>query len=372
MRFRSDSLPLQSTDCMHASSILPLHDRLRQTIAVLLLLGMGGGISPSPATGQETGAGAFSRLGFGARGMALGNALVADYSSDVSPHYNPALLPATTSQRVSISAALMSFDRELQFLEFTAPLGPSAGIGLSFTHAGVSNIDGRDRDGYHTETLSTDEFALSLAFGNRFAEWLSVGTALTIYQSSIVAEVDPARSLGVNVGVGVQATDRLYLAGTVNDLLARYKWNASAVGGSSHTDRFPVRVRLGASYSLYDERLRLLGEVESRYTARDRRVHDFIVTTGGPLSRTRTESFLFHDFRGRVGASYQAVESFVVRTGLDRIGAGGVSGLRPSAGFGVRQSIGNLDLRLSYTATLEPYVRTLMNTGTVELFLSGE
>ena len=333
-------------------------------------VGMGGGLSS--AVGQDTGAGAFSRLGFGARGIALGNALVADYSSDASPHYNPALLPATDSQRVSTSAALLSFDRELQFLEFTAPLGPSAGVGLRFTHAGVSNIDGRDQDGYHTETLSTDEFALSLAFGNRFVDWLSVGVALTLYQSNFISAVDPARGLGVDAGVGVQATDQLYLAGAVNDLLARHQWNASAIGGSSHTDRFPVRVCIGASYALYDGRLRLLGEIESRYTARDRRVRDFIVTTAGPSRRTRTESLLFYDLRGRIGASYQAVESLTIRGGLDRIGVGGVSGLRPSAGFGVRQSIGNLDLRLSYTATLEPYVRTLMNTGTVELFLSGE
>jgi len=343
--------------------------RLGRSALLALCLGVGLMGGASSVTAQDTGTGAFSRLGFGARGMALGNALVADPSADVSPHYNPALLPSASGQRISASAALLSFDRELQFLEFTAPVGPTAGIGLSLTHAGVSDIDGRDANGAHTETLSTDEFALTLAFGNRFADWISVGTALTLYQSDLVPDVDPVRSIGIDVGVRVQATDRLSLAAALNDLLAKYEWNTSAVGGGTHTDRFPVRVRLGAGYSLLGERLRLLAEVESRYTARERRVPDFIVTSGGPQRRSRTESFLFHDLRGRIGASYQLVDILEARAGIDRIGVNDVDGLRPSAGFGVRQSVGDLDLRISYTATLEPYVRTVMNTGTVELFL---
>ena len=355
---------------MHAALIASLFRRAARSALLIVVLGAGlsgGGVAP--AIGQDTGAGAFSRLGFGARGMALGNALTADPSADVSPHYNPALLPSASGQRVSASAALLSFDRDLQFLEFTTPLGPTAGIGLSFTHAGVSDIDGRNADGVHTETLSTDEFALSLSFGNRFADWFAVGTALTLYQSDLVPEVDPVRGFGVDLGVSVDATDRLRLAGTVHDLLAEYSWDASAVGGSSHTDRFPVRVQLGASYGLLDERLRLLAEVESRYTERDRRVQDLLVTSTGPQQQARTESFLVHDLRGRVGASYQPVDILKVRVGLDRIGVDDASGLRPSAGFGVRQTVGNLDLRIHYTATLEPYVRTVMSTGTVELFL---
>ncbi len=356
---------------MHGSLIAPLLRRSGRSALLIVVLGVGlavGG-TPSPALGQDAGAGAFSRLGFGARGMALGNALVADASADVSPHYNPALLPSASGQRISASAALLSFDRELQFLEFTTPLGPTAGIGLSLTHAGVNDIDGRNADGVHTETLSTDEFALSLAFGNRFADWFSVGTALTLYQSDLVPEVDPVRGFGVDLGVRVQATDRLSLGGTVNDLLAKYEWDASGIGGGSHTDRFPVRVHLGASYALLGERLRLLAEVESRSTERDRRASDILVTSGGPRQQSRTESFSLLDVRGRVGASFRLVDILEVRAGLDRIGVDGTTGLRPSAGFGVQQSVGNLDLRISYAATLEPYVRTVMNTGTVELFL---
>lgn len=321
------------------------------------------------ARGQDTGAGAFSRLGFGARGIAAGNALVADPSSDVSPYYNPALLPAASGQRVSASAALLTFDREMQFLEFTTPLGPTAGVGVNLIHAGINDIDGRNRDGYRTRTFSTEEYALSLAFGNRFAERLSLGATLTLYQADLVPRIEPVRSLGITVGVGIQATEQLYVAGTVRDLLAKYEWDASAVGGRAHTDRFPVQGRLGVSYSLREERLRLLAEIESRFTPRDRRTREILVTAGGPEQRARTEAFLLHDLRSRIGISYRPVDILTIRTGLDRLGVDTVSGLRPSAGFGVQQTLGELELRLSYAVALEPYVRTAMNVGTLELFL---
>ena len=36
-------------------------------------------------------AGAFARMGFGARGLSMGNALVSDAFGDVSGYYNPSL-----------------------------------------------------------------------------------------------------------------------------------------------------------------------------------------------------------------------------------------------------------------------------------------
>jgi hypothetical protein len=314
--------------------------------------------------------GAFARLGFDARGIALGNALVADAAADASPYYNPALLPTASQQRVAGSAALLAYDRQLQSLEFTTPLGPTAGVGLGLLHAGVGNIDGRDANGVHTETLSTDEFAVSLSFGNRFAERLSVGASLTLYQSDVVPDASPARSLGVDLGAAYRVTPRLKLAGAVTDLLASYEWSTGEVGGRSRADDFPVRVLLGGSYTLADGRVRVLGEVESRVVTRDRPVVDRIVTTtGGPDRRTRTEEVRLTDLRGRIGMAYRPLDILVLRAGVDRLGAGALDGVRPSAGFGLRQQLGELDLRLSYAAALEPNVRTLMNVGSLEIFL---
>jgi hypothetical protein len=131
-----------------------------------------------------------------------------------------------------------------------------------------------------------------------------------------------------------------------------------------------VRVLVGGSYTLLDGRLRLQGEVESRFVGRDRRVPGRVVTTtGGPREETQTDTFLLHTLQGRMGASYRPVDILSLRAGLDRLGVDGTDGLRPSAGFGVRQTVGELDVRLGYAAALEPHVRTVMHLGTLEVFL---
>ncbi|PSQ95298.1 MAG: hypothetical protein BRD55_11290 [Bacteroidetes bacterium SW_9_63_38] len=322
-----------------------------------------------PGYGQAVGVGAFSRLTFDARGLAMGNALVGDAASNVSPYYNPALLPNATRQRVSGSAALMAYDRQLQSLEFTTPLGPAAGVGVGVLRAGVSNIDGRNTDGERTETLSTDEFAVSLSFGNRFWNRLSVGVNFTLYQSDVIPDTSPTRGLGIDIGATYRVTSRLTLAGSVNDLLAKYDWDTSTVDGESRTDRFPIRVLLGGSYEVAADRLQVLAELESRYQLLDRTVEQVEERSSGPRTVRRTETVLRQSFRGRMGVEYRPIDILALRLGVDRIGIDGTDGVRPGAGFGLRQSIGELDLRVSYGVAMEPYVRTFINMGTVELFL---
>lgn len=338
-------------------------------VGTLLLCGTLAGVSET-VYAQGGGAGAFSRLGFDARGVAQGNALVASSASDVSPYYNPALLPAVSGQRVSGSTAVLAYDRQWQSLEFTTPLGPTAGVGVGLIHGGVRDIDGRTPDGTHTEMLSTDEYAVSVSFGNEFTDHLRLGVNLTLYQSDLVPDANPVRGFGVDLGVTYRLSPRLQVAGAVTDLLAKYDWSSSSTGGRGHVDRFPLRIRVGGSYVLREGRVRLMAEVESRFADRGRREIDAVVTTTrGPRRQVRTERYVLHTVMARIGGTYRPVKILSLRAGLDRIGTGDAEGLRPSAGFGVHQDIGDLKLRLSYAAAMEPYVRTFMNFGTLEVFL---
>ena len=341
---------------------------LRLAACFALLLGLLGASSPA-ASGQDLGTGAFARMGFGARGIAMGNALVADPSGNVSAYYNPALAPTATGQRIAASAALLSFDRELQFLEFTTPLGPTAGLGFGLIHAGVGDIDGRDVNGVRTETLSTDEFNIFLAFGNRFAERVSVGAALKLYQANYGGFVDEPLSFALDLGAAVTITERLRAGLAIHDLLAKYEWDASTPGGQSVTDDFPVRIRAGLAYSLLEGRLRLVGEYESRFTERERGVRAPVATTAGPRARTETSALTLHNGRARLGAEYQLVEVLAVRAGFDRLGVDGTAGTRPSAGFGLDQTLGSLDLSVGYAVVLESYTRNAMHLFTLGLFL---
>jgi hypothetical protein len=336
---------------------------LASLLAALLLL-------PLTATAQEdVAAGAFARMGFDARGMALGNALGADTSPGVSPYYNPALAPNATEQTLTASVGLLSFDRQLQSLQFATPLGPTAGVALGLIRAGVDDIDGRDANGNRTETLSTDEFALFLAFGNRFAERISVGASLKLFQANYLDDADNPLGFGLDLGVTYELNERGTLAVAASDLLAKYEWNTSAQGGRTNTDRFPVRLRLAGRYAfLEDGRLSVMAEYESRLTRRENRQRVPALSGGAPTTRFRTESLLLHRSGARLGVAYPLAEILEIRGGLDRIGVDGTSGLRPSAGFGLRESIGELDVEASYAFVLEPYVTDTLNFISLRLF----
>lgn len=339
----------------------------RFLLAIGLLLGLGVG----SVAAQDVAPGAFARNGFDARGIAMGNALLADLSGNASPYYNPALAPYHSGQNLSASVAFLSMDRELQFLQFATPIRPSAGLAVGLIHAGVSNIDGRDASGYHTETLSTDEFALFLAFGNRFDERLSAGAALKLYRSDLLDTVESPITLGVDAGVTYEVSPALHVGLVVNDLLARYAWDTSSAfeGGRSTTDRFPVRIRVGGMYRLLNDRLHLTAEYESRFTERQQRLRVPTMAGASVSTAFETERLVLHGSRFRLGASYRFVDVFTVRGGLNRIGAGDVEGLRPSAGFGVEQPLGNLNVRAAYAVVLEPYVRDGMHLLSLQIFL---
>ena len=338
--------------------------------AVLL---MGLALAAPRVQAQDAAAGAFARNGFDARGMAMGNALIADLSGNASPYYNPALAPYTTNQHLSASAAFMSMDRELQFLQFATPIQPSAGAALGIIHAGVTNIDGRNSDGYHTEDLSTDEFGLFLAFGNRFGERLSAGASLKLYRAEYLDTVDPVLTFGLDLGLTYEVMEQFQLGLVVSDLLANYNWNTSTgFGGSggSVTDRFPVRVRLGGSYSLMDGKAQLVAEYESRFTAlEEQRFAAGVSSSGAPGRALQTESYLVHGSRFRIGGAYRPVDILSLRAGINRIGVGDAAGIRPSAGFSVRETVGELNVEAEYAFVLESYVRDDMHLLTLKLFL---
>ncbi len=109
--------------------------------------------------------GAFSRMGFGARGMGMGNAISAVKDGNLVSYYNPALAPFQEGNSFQTSYSFLSLDRTLNFINFTrkfemgrqvdadgnAKPKSTAGISVGLINAGVSKIDARDSEGNKTE-----------------------------------------------------------------------------------------------------------------------------------------------------------------------------------------------------------------------------
>jgi hypothetical protein len=321
------------------------------------------------AAGQSVGA--FTRIGFGARGIGLGNALVADRSGNASAFYNPALAPFARGQQLELATAFMRFDRQLQHLQFGSPL-EKAGIAAGLVHAGVSSIDGRDSNGFHTEDLSTDEFAFFLGFGLRLTERVSAGINLQLFRSDLFDALSAETSIGLDIGVAAAVTEDLTLGLVFDDLLAKYKWDTSGLfggAGGSTTDRFPTRIRLGAAYELPGGRARVLAELESRISSLDYREVNVELVGDVPLETVDERIVDLQTTHVRFGAEYDLHRSLVVRVGVDRIGFDELSEIRPGAGFTVEQDVGSLRAGFDYVFQLEPYAVGTFHMIALRIFL---
>ena len=218
---------------------------------ILILLLTGFTISTLAQSGGQ--AGSFSRMGFGPRGMAMGNALISNTSNGVYSYYNPALAAQSAGTQVDFSTAAMSFDRSLNTASGTFELPPTAGASFSIINANVSDIDGRTSSGYHTDMLSTQEYQIAAAFGQQITDHFSVGIGLKYYISDLHNDLPSATTLGLDIGMLYLFSDRLQAAAVIRDLLASYSWSSGTLYGdnsSARTDDFPKQIQFGLSYQL--------------------------------------------------------------------------------------------------------------------------
>jgi hypothetical protein len=275
--------------------------------------------------------GAYSRMGFGARGMGMGNATTALISGDVVGYDNPALLPWVEYRHASASFGMLSLDRSLNFLAFSMALPPQAGLSAGIINSGVSDIDGRDADGIPTGALKTSENQAFLSFGVRTKIGLSFGTTVKLLYYHLYTDMT-SLTAGVDLGACYRATDDLTVAATVRDINSKYKWDSSvlfAEQGSTSEDRFPTRVTVGAAYRLPDS----IGTV----------------TADCEFSNASTITL-------RAGAEVPLVEALTIRAGIDRIDLKEKgSGVRPAFGFTLQQPVYSLMGRLHYVFVLEPF-----------------
>lgn len=278
--------------------------------------------------------GAFGRMGFGARGMAMGNALSAVSTGEIAGYYNPALLPFAASRSGSASMGLLSLDRSLNFLSFAMPLPPKAGLALGIINSGVSNIDGRDSDGEPTGPLRTSENQAFLGFAIRFGPAFSAGVNVKLQYYHLYTDIT-STTVGFDFGAYYLLTPELGAAVTLRNVNSRYKWDTGSLfgqRGQTTEDLFPQLYTAGLSYRLGDS----LGVVAAEIEFSDK------------------ETIL-----ARAGAEVTILPEFSLRAGIDRIDIKEKgNGIKPSFGFTLRKPLGNWIPAVHYAFILEPFSPT--------------
>lgn len=271
--------------------------------------------------------GSFSRMGFGARGMAMGNAGNAITLGSLGSYYNPATIAFTKTPAFEASVGLLSLNRSLQFAHFTTRIPPAAGFSISAVRAGVSNIDGRNRDGLHTGYLSVAENLFSFSFGVRISEHIAAGLSIKLFHYNLYDDMS-STTVGLDLGVLYSLNQNISFAAGVKDINSKYKWNSTVLyeqQGRTTEDNFPVLFHAGGAYLSKDKTLLLSlhGEYSEAY--------DFILRAG-------VEAFV--------------TEQIILRGGIDNVLDDVLS--KPSLGIGIRYPVRDWLPSFNYTLVFEP------------------
>ena len=306
----------------------PVPSTLCACIAIVVMTS----VSPDRVIAQIGGeAGAFSRLGFAARGIGMGNAMTAVTTGDLAGYYNPALLPWSRFRQGSATFGVLSLDRSLNFLSYSQPVPPNAGISVGIINAGVSNIDGRDANGDPTGPLRTSENEISLGFGARLKSGLSLGINVKLLYYHLYTDI-ASTTAGVDFGLAYTVRDVVTIGATVRDFGSRYKWNTSNLygdlGGETEND-FPQLYTLGLAWMLPDS----------------------IGTVAADLEFSSVKTMI-----GRLGVEVPLIPELTVRAGVDRIDLKeSGNGVRPAFGFTARKDFNDWTPAVEYAFVLEPF-----------------
>ncbi len=331
--------------------------------------------SAFPSFAQNGGyAGSYTRMGFGPRGMAMGNAMTSVEDEGIYGHYNPALAAGINDNQIDISAAAMTFNRSLNALNVTFKLPPDAGLNVGILNAGVGSIDGRSNSGYHTENFSTREYQFFTDFGIRLTTKLQAGIGIKFSYANYSNSVPGALGTGFDVGILYRPTSRLAIGVALQDMLSYYRWDTQKLyntSGSLQTkDKFPTRIKIGLSYRFLNNKLLLATDFENRVQYADAMSYQVSDNAGIPTQYLVSQPVTNSSQQLRFGAAYRLDKRFTLRAGwqLNDLSNPGDSNI-PSLGFSIHLPFDKFSPSIDYAFIREPNGLTFMHVFALRLIL---
>lgn len=289
-------------------------------------------------------AGAFSRMGFGARGMGMGNAVSAVTDGNLVSYYNPALSVFQIGNSFQATYSFLSFDRKLNFINFTKKFQfknndtsstrkftPVAGFSAGIINSGVTNIDERDNQGFKTGDISTSENQFFLSFANRFSNRLAIGIAVKFYYYKLYDKIT-SNGFGIDLGILYSLNRNMNISMMISDINSKYKWDTSPIydtEGKTSENKFPILKKIGVSYKFDNPNLIASVEFEN--------------------SNAGTNII-------RIGAEYNIYDQLYLRSGIDKWNLSNSDfPVRPSFGFSYSKNIEKLTIGIDYAYVIESY-----------------
>lgn len=290
--------------------------------------------------------GAFSRIGFAARGIGMGNAMSSITEGELVSYYNPAVTPYQENNSFQAGYSFLTLDRALNFFNFTKRFDfysskdtntvnrkprTTAGLSVGIINSGVHNIDGRDNNGLPTGELSTSENQFFIGLAARISEKISIGLTTKFFYYSLYENIS-STSVGFDIGALYRINENFNISLVVADLMSKYQWDTAPIyeqEGIKTEDNFPNLRKFGASYR--NKELGLLGSIEFEN------------------SSVKTNIL-------RAGVEYNIYDQFYIRGGIDQFNVSNTDWpVKPSLGFSFFQPFSNFVVGVDYAFQIEQY-----------------
>ena len=270
-------------------------------------------------------AGGFLRMGASARAMAMGSGFTAEIDAGFAAYHNPGSIVFTNKRQLGFSHHFLPLSRRFMAANFSAPIPPSAGLGIAWISAGTDKIDGRTSSGEHTQYLSTSEDAFIISFAQQILPWFSAGLNVKILKHQLPMNTMDlsGKGMGMDFGVFIRTEKGANLAFMVQDLNSRYHWKTDKIfeRGKEYVEQFPTFYRAGTTF-----------HYGKAYVAAD----------GGMIMNGKE----LLGYTIRIGGEYPYMDHYFIRAGL---GNG-----RMSVGVGVDWSLlKDNDAKLDYAFVFE-------------------
>ncbi|MFA5803511.1 MAG: hypothetical protein WC879_02605 [Melioribacteraceae bacterium] len=321
--------------------------KLKQIILFSLLIISAVTLSAQPKMSKiNSSAGAFSRIGFGPRGIAMGNSLSAVKEGNLISYYNPAVSVFQNGNSFQSGYSFLSLDRKLNFVSFTRRFDfyskkdsalenrkprTSAGLNVGLINSGVSNIDERDNQGFKKGTLTTSENQFFISVAIKFSEKVAAGFSTKFYYYKLYQDIT-STGLGFDLGLLYSYSKNMIFSFVFSDLNSKYKWDSSPlydIDGSLTENKFPTGKKIGMSYR-FDE-------------------YELLTSSEFYFDNYGTKTL-------RLGVEYNPINDLFFRAGIDNYQlTNGDEPVKPSFGIGYAENISNIVVGFDYAFMFEPY-----------------
>lgn len=226
------------------------------------------------------GAGAFLKMGVGARALGMGSAFTAVADDSTASFWNPAGLALLEKNEGSFMHATLTLDRKYNFFNYAHILKNKNGkkrgvVALSYIRFGVDGIPetrlaitpgtgvGKDVDGngqlddpatqadgdgfagqnvYIFSYFDDTETSTFGTYARRLAEKFYGGVNLKYLKQSLFT--NSADTYGLDLGFLYEASPKATVGLSIRDIWEELKWDTA----SGHKDRVPVTTTVGVAY----------------------------------------------------------------------------------------------------------------------------